>query len=284
MHECLGFEARLEPTRLDRQFAAQYATLYDDGVITGSTPIFAAADIEATIAYYKEVLGFETSWTWGEPPTFGSVSLGNVTMMFCLQPDLAAKVQGHQHWFKVEDVDELYEKHRERGAKIVEPIENRPWDAREYVIEDLNGYRLRFAGPPSGPVEKSRPFPEGVQIIRRPPTAEEYALVAGSSFYSGGALSTVLEKTWQGVVAISPDGVTIGTARIMYDAPGWYSVWDVAVSPDWQGQRIGGAIMKETLQMVHEASPGAFVFLFTSKHGFYERLGFGEQMVSMRKV
>ena len=258
--------------------------MYDDLVIKGSTPIFATADIEATIAYYKDVLGFKTSWTWGDPPTFGSASLGNATMMFCLQPELAAKVQGHQHWFKVEDVDELYDRHLERGAKIVEPIENRPWDAREYVIEDLNGYHLRFAGPPSGPVVKSRPFPVGVQIIRRPPTAQEYASVAGKEFYPGGVLATVLEKTWRGVVAVSPDGEAIGTARIMYDAPGWYSVWDVAVSADWQGQHIGEAIMKEALELVREACPGAYVFLFTSKHGFYERFGFGEQTVSMRKV
>ncbi len=253
-------------------------------MITGSTPIFAAADILATIGYYKDVLGFESSWTWGEPPTFGSVSLGNVSMMFCLQPDLAAKVQGHQHWFKVEDVDDLYEKHQERGAKIVSPIENKPWDVREYVVEDLNGYHLRLAGPPSQPVAKSRAFPEGVQVVCRKPTAEEFAEVAGKIFYQDGIPATILENTWQGVVALSPEGEAVGAARIMWDAPGWFSVWDVAVKPEWQGQRIGEAIMKETLNLVHEASPGAFVYLFTFKQGFYERLGFGQETVSMRKV
>jgi hypothetical protein len=34
-----------------------------------------------------------------------------------------------------------------RGAKIVEEISNRPWDARQYVIEDPNGYYIKVAEP-----------------------------------------------------------------------------------------------------------------------------------------
>ena len=36
--------------------------------------------------------------------------------------------------------------------------------------------------------------------------------------------------------------------------------------------------------VVSEESPGAFVYLFTFKHGFYERLGFSKETLSMRKV
>ena len=60
-----------------------------------SNAIFAASDIEATLAYYKDVLGFESTWTWGDPPVFGSASNGGVTIMFNLQPELAARVRGH---------------------------------------------------------------------------------------------------------------------------------------------------------------------------------------------
>jgi catechol 2,3-dioxygenase-like lactoylglutathione lyase family enzyme len=47
-----------------------------------STAIFASSDIEATLAYYKDVLGFESTWTWGDPPVFGSASMGGVTITF----------------------------------------------------------------------------------------------------------------------------------------------------------------------------------------------------------
>jgi ribosomal protein S18 acetylase RimI-like enzyme len=249
-----------------------------------STPIFAAADIEATIEYYKTVLGFDNTWKWDDPPTFGGASLGGVSLMFCLQPELAKNVKGHQHWIKVENADELYEKHKASNAKIVEEIGDRPWNAREYVVEDINGYYLRIAGPPKGEVAQSQAFPKGVTIERRKPTLEEFTTVAGQAFGHRCDSEEALALTWNGVVALAPSGEAIGVLRIVYDAPGWFSVWDVAVLPDWQAKRIGTRMMKEATEMVHEASPGAFVFLFTFKHGFYEKLGFNQETVSIKKV
>ena len=249
-----------------------------------STAIFASSDIEATLAHYKDVLGFESSWTWGEPPTFGSATMGGVTIMFNLQPELAARVQGHQHWIKVDDADELYRLHQAKGAMVVQEIEDKPWGVREYVVEDPNGYHLRFAGPLSTSPRKSQPFPPGVTIERRKPTDEEYSAVAGASFGHKEPVPGLLERTWNGVVALSPSGESIGVLRIVQDAPGWFSIWDVAVVPDWQARRIGSKMMEEALAMVREASPGAIVHLFTFQHGFYERLGFAKETVSMRRL
>jgi uncharacterized glyoxalase superfamily protein PhnB len=47
----------------------------------------------------------------------------------------------------VQDVDKAFEDHQRRGAKIVEELADRPWDARQYVIEDPGGYYLKIAEP-----------------------------------------------------------------------------------------------------------------------------------------
>lgn len=252
--------------------------------VSSSTAILASADIEATLAYYKNVLGFDSTWTWGDPPSFGGASMGGVSIMFNLDPDLAERIRGHQHWIQVDDADKLYRLHQRNNAKIASEIEDKPWGVREYVVEDINGYHLRISGPPFGSPVKSQPFPEGVKIERSKPAIEEYIKVATQAFGYKEAVPGLLECTWNGVIAKSPGGEIIGVLRIMQDAPGWFSIWDVAVVPDWQARRIGSAMMKEALDMVHEASPGANVYLFTVKHGFYERLGFTEQAVSLRKV
>jgi len=252
--------------------------------VISSTSIFAASDILATLAYYKDVLGFESTWTYGDPPVFGSVTMGGVTITFNLQPELAAKVRGHQHGVQVKGIDELYEFHRSSNANVVQEIEDKPWGIREYVIEDINGYHLRFGGPPATEAPKSSPFPEGVTIERRKPTGAEFADVAGKAFEYKESVPGLLESTWAGVIAVSPGGQTIGLLRIMRDAPGWYSIWDVAVLPEWQARRIGSTMMKEALEMIREDSPGARVYLFTFKHGFYERLGFTEKGVTFREV
>ena len=81
-------------------------------------------------------------------------------IMFNHQPELAQSVKGHQHWIKIDDADSHYADHLKRGAKVVSPIEDRPWGVREYVVEDPNGYHLRFAGPLSSTAPKSSAFPD----------------------------------------------------------------------------------------------------------------------------
>jgi ribosomal protein S18 acetylase RimI-like enzyme len=251
-------------------------------VVTSSTAVFATSDIQATIDFYKNVLGFDSSWTYGEPATFGCASFGPVSIMFALQPDLATHMTGHQHWINVDDADELYALHLERGAKIVDPIEDKPWNHREYTVEDPNGYHLRFAGPINHQT-KSTPFPQNVTIERRLPTTEEYAKIAGPTFYRDAIPPDVLANSWNGAVAMS-ENEAIGMVRIMHDGPGWFSIWDVAVLPEWQGQRIGQKLMEEALAVIRDDSPGAWVYLFTYKPDFYARLGFSKENVSMRKV
>jgi GNAT superfamily N-acetyltransferase/uncharacterized glyoxalase superfamily protein PhnB len=249
-----------------------------------SLPIFACADIVRTLDYYKDVLGFESSWTWGEPPTFGHVLGGGVKIMFNLQPEIAARVAGHQHWIKVDDPDQLYAEHIRRGAKIVSEIGDKPWGGREYIVEDLNGYHLRFAGPQKNPhVTKSRVFPADIRLERRLPSGEEYAAVVSEAF-GHEHTPEILSLTWGGIVAVDVEGRAVGVLRIVRDADLWFSIWDVAVRPEWQGMRIGFAMMKEALDQVREACPGAMVHLFTHVPGFYERLGFSKESVMMRSI
>jgi uncharacterized glyoxalase superfamily protein PhnB/GNAT superfamily N-acetyltransferase len=252
--------------------------------VISSTAIFAATDIQATLAYYKNVLGFESTWTYGDPPVFGSAPKGRVTITFNLQPDLAAKVRGHQHGVKVEDIDELYRLHTSKGAHVVSQIEDKPWGMREYIVEDLNGYHLRFSGLGPNNAPKSNPFTEGVTIERRKPTKEEFERIAGQEFGYHHTMPGLLESTWGGVIARSPDGDAIAVLRIMRDAPAWFSIWDVAVIPAWQARRVGSTIMKEAINLIGEASPGANVYVFTYKHGFYEQMGFMEESVCIRRV
>lgn len=249
-----------------------------------STPIFATVDVVQTLEYYKEVLGFDSTWTWGEPPTFGGASCGGTSIMFNFQPELAANVSGHQHWINVEDADASFSNHVARGAEVVEPIADRPWGFREYVLADPNGYHLRFAGPLGPPKPRANVLPEGVQIFSRKPESGEIESVTTATFGKAYEHPELFESSWDGVVAADEHGQPIGILRIMRDAPGWFSIWDVAVDPEWQSHRVGTAMMNAALHSVRKESPGAFVYLFTTKHGFYERLGFGKETVSMRKV
>jgi catechol 2,3-dioxygenase-like lactoylglutathione lyase family enzyme len=250
-------------------------------MLTQSEAIFAVADVPQTIRFYCDVLGFSNEWLWGNPPDFGGVKFGKVSLMFCLQPKLTASIEGHQHFFRTEDIEGLYNQHKSAGAPITRDIENKPWGVREYIVRDLNGYNLRFAGPlkyerPKGARDS---LPEYIHVERGTPSVEDYLRLIESVGWQRNekTIPTVMERTLLWIMATDTrDGKTIGMMRACGDGR-QYTIWDVMVLPDYQGQKIGTALLETGLAELRKIGPkGAFVGLFTGRQPFYERFGFVE--------
>jgi GNAT superfamily N-acetyltransferase len=247
-----------------------------------SDAILAVADVPAAVRFYCDKLGFTGEWLWGDPPTFGGVSWGKVSVMFCLQPDLAAHVEGHQHYFFVRGIDRLHERHRQNGLPIVSPLEAKPWGLREYTVRDANGYHLRF-GEPVTPHASSAPakqLPEGVRLVERLPTVAEYETlvraVGWATYINLEAAPAALQQTLFSVVAVDGDRA-VGTARVVGDGETACYVQDVMVLPDHQRQGIGTALMGAVMDYFRRGTPRlSSLGLFTGRNlaGFYERHGF----------
>jgi catechol 2,3-dioxygenase-like lactoylglutathione lyase family enzyme len=101
------------------------------------SPIFPVADVEASIKYYVEVLGFKVNW---HVPGFASVARGRCGIM------LAQGEQGNPGtwvWIGVGDADALHQEYLASGAKIRHPPNNYSW-AYELQVYDLDGNVLRL--------------------------------------------------------------------------------------------------------------------------------------------
>jgi len=101
-----------------------------------TTPILRVQNVEASIHYYVDQLGFKLNW---QTPYFASVSRGRCTI-FLSQGD-----QGHTGswtWIGVGDADALLEEYRRTGAKIRHLPTNYSW-AYEMQVEDPDGNILR---------------------------------------------------------------------------------------------------------------------------------------------
>jgi uncharacterized glyoxalase superfamily protein PhnB len=113
-------------------------------------------DIVAAVDYYTSKLGFQLGFTWGEPPTFAGVNLGQVQVF--LEQGTPVP-QGCSVYFVVDDADALFEFQRSQGVEIVVPPDDRPYGLRDYAVRDLHGYRLVFGhvllnDGPSLPIER----------------------------------------------------------------------------------------------------------------------------------
>lgn len=104
-------------------------------------PGLAVPDLLAAVEFYTDTLGFAPGFTWGDPPTFAGVNLGEM-QLFLWQG--APGPEGCSVFFVVGDVDALYAFHRARGVEVVEEIGDRDYGLRDYMVRDLNGYRLTF--------------------------------------------------------------------------------------------------------------------------------------------
>jgi GNAT superfamily N-acetyltransferase len=115
-------------------------------------PILRVADIQRSVKYYVEVLGF-TKAPWGDQ--FTAVSRDGCGIYLC---------QGSQGqpgtwvWAGVGNVDELYNEYKASGAMIRVPPRNYPW-AFEMHVEDPDGHVLRFGSEP----KSDRPFDDFVE-------------------------------------------------------------------------------------------------------------------------
>jgi catechol 2,3-dioxygenase-like lactoylglutathione lyase family enzyme len=116
-----------------------------------AVPVIATADVRASVDYYARVLGFREHFVFGEPPVYAGVERDGVLLYLTHDPELAATHKNqnlHPDIFLwVQDVDAMFAEHSGRGAKIIEAVSDRAWDARQYVVEDPNGYRLKIAEP-----------------------------------------------------------------------------------------------------------------------------------------
>lgn len=107
-----------------------------------ANPILNVADMQRSMRYYVDVLGFTAEeWSGDE---FACVTRDGASIY------LSVGDQGHAGtwvWVGVGDVDELYREFQTSGAAIAQAPENFPW-ALEMRVEDPDGHVLRFGSDP----------------------------------------------------------------------------------------------------------------------------------------
>ena len=104
------------------------------------TPELPVEDVERAQRHYRDALGFEIGWLYpgGE---IGAVSRDDVAIFLRKRN---RPFEPAVHWIFAADIEAMHEELRSLGARIVEPLETKPWGLRQFTVEDVDGNRFYF--------------------------------------------------------------------------------------------------------------------------------------------
>jgi catechol 2,3-dioxygenase-like lactoylglutathione lyase family enzyme len=111
------------------------------------TPRMPVQDIEEALSFYRDRLGFELGWKWGNPITHASVCRDSISL------DLIAVPHGKQGtamvYVRVTGVDAYYSELKGRNVPSGN-LDDRPYGMRDFEVIDPSGNRLAFGEPKEG--------------------------------------------------------------------------------------------------------------------------------------
>jgi uncharacterized glyoxalase superfamily protein PhnB len=117
--------------------------------ITAAAPQFLVEKLSDSLTFYEQRLGFSCDFVYED--FYASVSRDHAVIHLKCAPKLEAE-RAHRRsgehldaYLNVSGVGELHEELVGRGAPIIKPLEQRPWGARDFYVEDPDGYILCFS-------------------------------------------------------------------------------------------------------------------------------------------
>jgi len=125
-------------------------------VITAVAAELFVSDIQKSCDFFTQKLGFTVVYVYGEPPFYGQVKRDAARLnLKCMDrpvidPELREREQLLSADMGVDTADaikQLYLEFQQAGVEFQQTLMRQPWGAKNFVVRDLDGNLLLFAGP-----------------------------------------------------------------------------------------------------------------------------------------
>jgi len=125
-------------------------------VIVAAEPQLFVADIKTSCDFFTSRLGFTIAFSYGEPPFYAQVTRDGARLnLRCvdrpvIDPELRDREQLLSAALTVATADEikqLFLEFQAAGVTFLQTLKREPWGAKNFIIRDVDGNLLLFAGP-----------------------------------------------------------------------------------------------------------------------------------------
>lgn len=123
--------------------------------LQAAEPNIVVRDFAASQAFFVGKLGFETVFAYGEPPYYGQFRRGAalVNLRLVCDPVFVDGIREREEILAASftvgsaaDIKALFLEYQAAGVDFFRPLRQEPWGARTFIVRDLDGNLLLFAG------------------------------------------------------------------------------------------------------------------------------------------
>ena len=104
-------------------------------------PRIPVTDMDRSIAYYEEALGFHLAWRHASG-RLACMASGDIELLHLVLWTGVGSPPQQAAYVLVEDPDELCAEYQKAGADVVDPVASRPSGMRDFVVRDPDGHRF----------------------------------------------------------------------------------------------------------------------------------------------
>jgi catechol 2,3-dioxygenase-like lactoylglutathione lyase family enzyme len=116
-------------------------------------PQLFVTEVDRSVRFYVEKLGFAVAYLYGEPPFYGLVKRDRAGLNIrhvdepLIEPRLRERESLLSASIPVEGVKQLYLEFKRRGVDFAQPLKLQPWDATDFIVRDPDGNLICFHSP-----------------------------------------------------------------------------------------------------------------------------------------
>lgn len=118
-----------------------------------SSPHLPVRNLEETLIYYRDTLGFYDEWTWANKDgkiTDGGIRRDDMHLLFAEDATFTNTINSYNKsrlpllWF-VDNIDDVYSEFQDKNIEFADTLRAHPYGLREFAFVDINGYYIRVA-------------------------------------------------------------------------------------------------------------------------------------------
>jgi uncharacterized glyoxalase superfamily protein PhnB len=126
--------------------------------IVGAEPQLLVTDIKRSCEFFSKKLGFSLVFSYGSPPYYAQVMRDEARLnLRCVERLLLESTPRDREQFlsasltvaTAEEIKFLFLEFQSAGVTFQQKLKREPWGSKTFVVKDLDGNLLLFAGPGS---------------------------------------------------------------------------------------------------------------------------------------